>query len=360
MKMIESHGKTVDEAVATGLVQLGLIKDEVDVMVLDQGSKGFLGIGAKPARVLLTEKIKLREPQEPVARQKLPREPKSQPVRETAQAAEAKPAAEKKEERAPREENRPARESRPAKRPDASKPVSEAETAQPERKPQEPRQKGQGESRRSQQNGEGKKPQNGAEAAQRPPRAQGQRPPKTPAQRSEHEEAENPGNLPPASEEVVQMTQEAKAYLESIISHMGFTAQVEAHASGKDVFIDIQGAEAGALIGYRGETLDALQYLVSLRINKGEEAYHRVTLNAENYRAKREETLRKLAVRLAAKAVKSGRKVVLEPMNPYERRILHSTLQSNNAVKTHSEGDEPYRRVVITPRRAPRQRSEQE
>ena len=108
------------------------------------------------------------------------------------------------------------------------------------------------------------------------------------------------------------------------------------------------GDTLGILIGRRGETLDALQYLTSLKINRGQDNYTRITLDTENYRAKREDTLVRLANRMANRAVKSGRKVVLEPMNPYERRIIHSALQANKNVETHSEGEEPNRRVVIT------------
>ena len=104
------------------------------------------------------------------------------------------------------------------------------------------------------------------------------------------------------------------------------------------------------VIGSIGEAawLDALQYLTSLMVNRGREDYLRVSLDTENYRAKREDALRKLAVRMAAKAKKTGKRVALEPMNPYERRILHSALQNDPAVTTHSEGEEPYRRVIIT------------
>ena len=101
----------------------------------------------------------------------------------------------------------------------------------------------------------------------------------------------------------------------------------------------------------RGETLDALQYLTSLRINKGQDHYTRVTLDTENYRAKREDTLIRLANRMANRAVKTGRKVSLEPMNPYERRVIHSALQPNELVDTHSEGEEPKRHIVITLRK---------
>ena len=117
--------------------------------------------------------------------------------------------------------------------------------------------------------------------------------------------------------------------------------------------IHMIGDTLGILIGRRGETLDALQYLTSLQVNKGREGYIRVTLDTENYRAKREDSLRRLAQRMANRAVKTGRKVVLEPMNPYERRVLHTALQNSDVVTTHSEGEEPNRRVVITLKNAP-------
>ena len=108
------------------------------------------------------------------------------------------------------------------------------------------------------------------------------------------------------------------------------------------------GDTLGILIGRRGDTLDALQYLTSLEVNRDRDEYVRVSLDTEHYRAKREESLTRLAARMADRAVKTGRKVVLEPMNPYERRVLHATLQDHPYVQTHSEGDEPNRRVVIT------------
>jgi len=121
---------------------------------------------------------------------------------------------------------------------------------------------------------------------------------------------------------------------------------VSADAEGH-LLAEMTGDTTGILIGRRGETLDALQYLTSLKVNRGQENYTRVTLDSEHYRAKREEALVRLANRMAGRAVKTGRKVVMEPMNPYERRILHSALQNHTQVTTHSEGEEPNRRVVI-------------
>lgn len=144
---------------------------------------------------------------------------------------------------------------------------------------------------------------------------------------------------------------EGKAYdfLTNITEKMGVKVSVNIHRDEEgNVRAEMFGDSLGILIGRRGETLDALQYLTSLYINRGQAEYTRITLDNENYRAKREEALRRLANRMANRAVKTGRKVVMEPMNPYERRILHSALQQNDAVTTHSEGEEPNRHVVIT------------
>ena len=140
----------------------------------------------------------------------------------------------------------------------------------------------------------------------------------------------------------------AKEFLLKLLELMGMEAAVEVNEKVDCVSIKIKGTGMGLLIGYRGETLDAIQYLVSLYINKGAKEYKRVIIDTENYRAKREETLRKLAKRLAHKVAKTKKRIVLEPMNPYERRIIHSTLQNDRFVKTYSEGEEPFRKVIIT------------
>jgi spoIIIJ-associated protein len=136
-----------------------------------------------------------------------------------------------------------------------------------------------------------------------------------------------------------------------MLSSMGIEASLKAVLNENGLYIEISGDNMGQIIGYRGETLDAMQYLTSLVANKGKEDYLRVTLDTENYRAKREQTLIRLGKRLADKALKSGRRVSLEPMNPYERRIIHSSLQDIKGVTTVSEGEEPNRRVVIIPER---------
>jgi len=119
--------------------------------------------------------------------------------------------------------------------------------------------------------------------------------------------------------------------------------------------IEVSGPEMSVIIGKRGQTLDALQYLISLYVNKKSESYIRVKLDTENYRARRRDTLENLARNIAAKVKKSRRAFSLEPMNPYERRIIHSTLQNDKYVETRSEGEEPYRRVVVYLRRTPKE-----
>ncbi|HEY5575137.1 MAG TPA: RNA-binding cell elongation regulator Jag/EloR [Clostridiaceae bacterium] len=141
---------------------------------------------------------------------------------------------------------------------------------------------------------------------------------------------------------------DAKIFLGNVLDNMGVKAEISIKEEENAVRISMSGPDMGILIGYRGETLDSLQYLVSLVVNKGgENEYKRVILDTENYRMKREETLKRLAKRIADKVRATNRQVKLEPMNPYERRIIHSALQNDLNVETFSEGDEPYRRVVV-------------
>ncbi|PRR80353.1 R3H domain protein [Clostridium liquoris] len=146
---------------------------------------------------------------------------------------------------------------------------------------------------------------------------------------------------------------EAKAFLKEILKNMGVEAEITVKEEEKVLKISMTGPDMGILIGYRGETLDALQYLVSLAVNKDHEnEYKRVLLDTENYRQKREETLKRLAIKIANKAKRTGKVIKLEPMNPYERRIIHSVLQNDPYVETYSEGEEPYRRVVVDLKKA--------
>lgn len=150
--------------------------------------------------------------------------------------------------------------------------------------------------------------------------------------------------------EEVSAEDTAKNFLRDVFvaMNMQVVIDVKYNEEEKSMDIELSGDEMGVLIGKRGQTLDSLQYLVSLVVNKEMEEYIRVKIDTENYRQRRKETLENLAKNIAYKVKKTRRPVSLEPMNPYERRIIHSTLQNDKYISTHSEGDEPYRRVVVT------------
>ena len=142
---------------------------------------------------------------------------------------------------------------------------------------------------------------------------------------------------------------EIREYLESLFKAMDIQTeiQIEFDETENVLSINLEGPEMGILIGKRGQTLDALQYIISLAVNKKSESYIRVKLDTENYRARRKETLENLAKNIAFKVKRSKRSFALDPMNPYERRIIHATLQNDKYVSTRSEGEEPYRKVIV-------------
>ena len=166
------------------------------------------------------------------------------------------------------------------------------------------------------------------------------------------------GSKPAVIKATVKMTEvsiedRAKSFLNDVFAAMNMEVVVTVTYDENDhtLDVDLSGDEMGVLIGKRGQTLDSLQYLVSLVVNKGEEEYIRVKVDTENYRQRRKETLENLAKNIAYKVKRTKRPVSLEPMNPYERRIIHSALQNDKYVTTHSEGEEPFRRVVVTLKR---------
>ena len=149
------------------------------------------------------------------------------------------------------------------------------------------------------------------------------------------------------------VTDVAKIFLNDVFHAMNMTVVINAEykEEEKELSIDLSGDDMGVLIGKRGQTLDSLQYLVSLIVNKESTEYIRVKVDTENYRKRRQDTLENLAKNIAFKVKRTKRTVSLEPMNPYERRIIHSALQNDKFVTTHSEGEEPYRHVVVTMKR---------
>lgn len=151
------------------------------------------------------------------------------------------------------------------------------------------------------------------------------------------------------AEKAMNIADKTKEHLGNVLKAMDIEAEitVDYDETDNNMNISLEGPEMGILIGKRGQTLDALQYLVSLFVNKESENYIRVKLDTENYRARRKDTLENLAKNIAFKVKRSRRSVTLEPMNPYERRIIHSALQNDKYVSTKSEGEEPYRKVVV-------------
>ncbi len=276
MDVSEKWGNDIDTAVDLALAELKATRDEVEITVLEQPSRGFFGIGAKLALVRVERKKP--EPEEKP-------EPEKPSVHKAAAAKTV-----------------------------SDKPEKEKKEGRPEQRKPHKSQKS------------GKKPEKKAEKKEEPLKS------------SIEKEI---GDLPPVSDHP------ALDFLKEVTEQMGLDIEISAKADEKNVFINIQGKDSGTVIGKRGQTLDAIQYLTSLVVNKDNSDYIRVVVDAENYRAKREKTLEKLANRLADKVVKTKRSVRLEPMNPYERKVIHATLQSNPRVTTRSEGQDPYRRVII-------------
>ena len=317
MRSIEMTGKTVEDAVKAGLRELGCDSSDVTIDVLHMGSPGLFGMFGKLAKVRLTVKeedpaldfdlsdisLSLNKPGKSAPKAKPER--KAEEKKTEAKPVEAPKPEEIRVEEKKAEEAAPVQEEKPAAE---AKPVRE-KAEKPARKPKT----------------EEKKAEKSAPAKKA----------EEPFEPSDPEKLGEAGKL-------------AYDFLKNVTEKMGVTVGIRVTEEEDHLSVAMMGDTLGILIGRRGDTLDALQYLTSLQVNKHRDGYMRVSLDTENYRQKREEALGKLAMRMAARARKTGRKVTLEPMNPYERRVLHSALQGNPYVTTHSEGEEPYRRVVIT------------
>lgn len=347
MKIKEFTGKTTKEAIDNGLAELGVTIADVHVDVLQEGAKGLFGLfGSKPACVRLTVMDDEREDDHGLSDLLGSFSLSDQKKKSAAKPAAPKPALAKPA--APKAEA-----PKPVSQPEAPKTAPAKAEAKPEVKPAAPKAEAKPEISQEKPKAEAvpeKKPE-----ALKPLRERKPRPP-----RPAREEGEKRDFAPMVPAETFAPTEppvihpedtpagRAQKFLMDVTDRMGVKVDVYVDESKADnLSIHMIGDTLGILIGRRGETLDALQYLTSLQVNKGREGYIRVTLDTENYRAKREDSLRRLAQRMANRAVKTGRRVVLEPMNPYERRVLHTALQNHPAVTTHSEGEEPNRRVVI-------------
>jgi len=295
---IDVTGKNEDEAITKALAQLSLDRDDVSVEVLERAKSGFLGLGACPAKIRVYYGPEEEEEPEPVreVRQEQPR-PVPQEKREP-----------RKERPAPQEKKEPRKE-RPA-------PQEKREPRKERPAPQE------------------KKEHPAPEKKERP------------ARREEASVTSQPIDL--GREVDDEKAQAIKTFLSGLLEHMDASAEIKVYQPEKGRYkVILEGQGLGALIGRRGETLDAIQQLTSYAVNRSGGPRVRIHLDAENYRAKREQSLQHLARKVAGKVVRYRRSVTLEPMNAYERHVIHTALQDFEGVTTYSTGTDPNRRVVV-------------
>ena len=299
-KTIVATGKTIDLAIESALTQLGLDRDSVSVQVLQQAKAGFLGFGAQPAKVQVTYEVP-----DPVV---VPEKPKSALGSASRSKPKAKPVVEKKpepEKPAPKVEKK------------VEAPKVEAPKAQP------------------------KKEQPKKEKKAEQPKA-----PKAPKAPKEQKEIKAPRVYTPA--EPGSTEEKIEVFIKGLLEHMGSKAIPHAFKENDNTyFVELVGEDLGYLIGRRGDTLDAIQHLSNYTINRGVEGHIRINVDAESYREKREDSLRRYARKKAQQVLKARRRTTLEPMNAYERHVIHSALQDMENISTHSTGTEPNRRVVI-------------
>ncbi len=309
-KSIEMTGATRDIAIEKALEFLQMDRDDVSVEVLDNGKKGFLGIGATDAKIRVTYEAPDEEPAAAPAPAPQP-EPEKEPEKKPAQT---RPVFQDVAPDDPR-----------LTTPHLVKaaPKGEAAPAKKEKKADKPR----------------------APRAERAPRAPREERPSHPPI------VPYIDPVPMEEDKIPQPAREAVQFIDGLLEKMDIQgkATVLDISEPDHVRIDIAGPDMGPVIGRRGDTLDAIQYLTSLVLNKNSEEHLRLTIDTENYRAKRAESLERLARKMAAKVSKYHKAMTLEPMNPYERRIIHASLQDFRGVTTYSTGTEPGRRVVIAP-----------
>ena len=301
---IQFSAKTKSEAITKACIELGVSSDQLEIQVISEGSNGFFGIGSKPA-VIKVRKIESvseeEEMKEIVETVKLDSFKEEAPVQEEKKTEAIKPV--KKEIKEPKAVSEKPRQPKPVK-----------ERAAKEKQPREFRE------------------------------------PKEKQVREKTTKPVKPVEILTDPEEIKEVENRAKVFLRDVFASMNLgevEITSEYNTTDGSLEVDFEGEDMGILIGKRGQTLDSLQYLTSLVVNKGKSNYIRVKLDTEDYRKRRKETLENLARGIAYKVRKTRKPVILEPMNPYERRIIHSALQGNKFVETVSEGEEPYRHVVV-------------
>ena len=312
-KFITATGKTIDLAIAAALEQLGMDRDSVSVEVLDNPKSGFLGIGAQPAKIKVTYEVPDEQPAAPAPA--LSSASRSKPKKAAPAAGNAPRVIAPAAEPAPRV-IAPA----PPAQPKPQQPKSDAPRAPKADKPRPERR-------------ENRRPQQPKPAEKKPV----EKKPAAPAEPKAYAPAQ-PGSV----EETIEV------FVKGLLEHMGSDAVPHAVKNADESYmVDLVGENLGILIGRRGETLDAIQHLTNYAVNRGQNKRVRINVDAENYRRKREESLQRLAQKVAGKVVKYRRNITLEPMNAYERHVIHAALQEYPDVTTYSTGTEPNRRIVV-------------
>ena len=337
-KFLIATGKTIDLAIQAALDQLKMDRDSVSVEVLENAKSGFFGIGAQPAKVQVSYEVPDEEPKPALSSAS-----RSKPKKEAAPAAQSAGAPKVIAPAAPKQEA-PRVIAPAAPKQEAPRVIAPAAPAQP--KPEQPRRES------KPRNDRGPKPErrNDRPKQDRPAREPKPAAPAAPVQPKEYAPAA-PGSL----EEKIE------TFVKGLLEHMGSDAVPHAAKTADDTYlVDLVGADLGILIGRRGETLDAIQHLTNYAVNRGQTKRVRINVDAENYRLKREEALQRLAVKVAGKVTKYRRNITLEPMNAYERHVIHAALQDHPDVTTFSTGTEPNRRIVVAYSRYKQQPAESE
>ena len=315
-EFIQFSAKTKNEAITKACIELGVSSDQLDIEVVSEGSSGFFGIGSKPA-IIKARKINTVSEEDEI-----------QGIVDTVKVDAIKEEHNKKPPKAFVKAEKPAQKSEMVKE---KAPVKELKEPKPfkETKEKQPR------------------PAKEKNFKERPAK---EKPVKEKMPREEKPKQSKPVEIITDPAEIKDIEDRAIVFLRDVFASMNLgEVEITSKYNTNDGCLEVafEGEDMGILIGKRGQTLDSLQYLTSLVVNKGKSNYIRVKLDTEDYRRRRKETLENLARGIAYKVKKTRKPVVLEPMNPYERRIIHSALQGNKYVETVSEGEEPYRHVVV-------------
>ena len=318
-EFIQFSAKTKNEAITKACIELGVSSDQLDIEVVSEGSSGFFGIGSKPAIIkarkinTVSEEDEIQEIVDTVKVDAIKEEHNKKPPKAFAKAEKPVQKSEMVKEKAPVKE---------PKEPKEPKPFKETKEKQP-------------------------RPAKEKNFKERPAK---EKPVKEKMPREEKPKQSKPVEIITDPAEIKNIEDRAIVFLRDVFASMNLgEVEITSKYNTNDGCLEVafEGEDMGILIGKRGQTLDSLQYLTSLVVNKGKSNYIRVKLDTEDYRRRRKETLENLARGIAYKVKKTRKPVVLEPMNPYERRIIHSALQGNKYVETVSEGEEPYRHVVV-------------